>query len=288
MKAIRSIAVIGATGMLGRPVTHILKKNGFSVTAVVRDMSKAQRTLNADVYLQKGNLQDVQSLQTAFRDVDYVYLSLSTSPYEKDADFKTEIDGVENVIEAARRTRIKRIGFLSSLVKDYSDNHWWIFDIKREAVRLLLESDIPSTIFYPSNFYENLSGLQMSGNKLFLAGNQVTKSWWIGSQDYGNQVTQAFLQDHDENREYPAQGPQPFNFEEAADEFIKHYKKAQLKKLKIPLWPLQMLKPFSKKIDFQYHIINAINHYDEPFCSEKTWDDLGKPQQTLGDFAGKF
>lgn len=285
MKTIRTIAVIGATGMLGRHVTHQLKKEGFAVTAVVRDMQKAQRKLHPEISLHQADLKKTGSLQTAFRDVDYVYLSLSTGPHEKKADFKTEIDGVQNVIEAAKRTGIKRIGFLSSLVKDYAEMDWWVFDIKREAVRLLLESEIPATIFYPSNFFENITELQMSGKRIFLAGNQVTKSWWIGTRDYGRQVAAAFRQDHQENREYTIQGPEPFNFEEAADEFIRYYPKKKLKKLKVPVWPLKLMGSISASANFQYNIIHAINHYDEQFASEKTWEELGKPRQKLRGFA---
>lgn len=289
MNTIQTIAVVGATGMLGAHVTKILKNQGYSVTAVVRDMQKAQRKLGAGTYLSKGNLQDKSSLRTAFTDVDFVYLSLSTTPGEKDNDFKTEIDGVRNVIEAAKSARVKRIGHLSSLVKNYKDTGWWVFDVKEEACRILKEADIPVTIFYPSNFFENLSELQLKGNRLMLAGDQVTKSWWIGTKDYGMQVANAFRKDrdHNEDREYTIQGPEPYNMEEAADEFIKHHPNPNLRKFKAPLGGFKLLKPFSAKIDFQYNILYAINHYDEQFQSDDTWEKLGKPEQSLAKWAAE-
>jgi len=289
MNTIRSIAVVGATGMLGAPVTKTLKQEGFSVTAVVRDMQKAHRKLGTGFYLSKGDLRDRNSLRTAFADVDYVYLSLSTAPDEKSSDFKTEIDGLKNVIEAAKSARVKRIGMLSSLVKDYDDIDWWVFDIKREACKILLEADIPATIYYPSNFYENLSELQLKGNRVMLAGDQTTQSWWIAASDYGKQITESFRVDgeHSENREYTVQGPEPFSMEKAADEFIRHYSGKKLKKMKAPMWMFKLLKPFSEKIDFQYHIISAINQYDEHFQSEETWKALGKPETTLAEWTKK-
>jgi len=288
MNRIKTIAVIGATGMLGAPVTNILKKEGFAVTAVVRDPAKGSNRLVQNIHIQKGDLRDKSTLKHAFENVDYIYLSLSTDHSEKNEDFKTEINGLKNVIQAAEESGVKRIGMLSSLVKDYDGIDWWVFDIKRKACKILLDCDIPATIFYPSNFYENLAVLQMKGNRLFLAGDQVTKSWWIGTKDYGKQVAAAFRQEHTENREYPVQGTEPYNFEEAADLFIKHYKPVNLKKSKTPLWILKTLKPFSPKIDFQYNILYAINHYRETFLSEQTWEDLGKPQQTLAEFAESF
>ncbi|WP_340105168.1 SDR family oxidoreductase [Rhodohalobacter sp. 8-1] len=280
---IRSIAVVGATGMLGAPVTKILKQEGFSVTAVVRDMQKAQRKLGAGFYLSKGNLKDKNSLRTAFTDVDYVYLSLSTAPDEKNKRFKTEIDGLKNVIEAAKSARVKRIGMLSSLVKDYDGFDWWVFDIKREACKILLDADIPATIFYPSSFFENLTNLQLKGKRVVMAGEQTTKSWWIAANDYGKQVAESFRvnKNHNENREYPVQGPEPYSMEEAIDQFIKHYPGKTLKKSKAPMWVFSLLKPFSASIDFQYHILSAINQYDEQFQSEHTWETLGKPETHL-------
>lgn len=289
MNTIQTIAVVGATGMLGAPVTKVLKNQGFSVTAVVRDMQKAQRKLGAGTYLFKGNLRDRASLRTAFVDVDFIYLSLSTKPEEKKSDFKTEIDGLKNVIEAAKSARIKRIGFLSSLVKDYKATNWWVFDVKNEACRILKEADIPATIFYPSSFYENLSYYQLKGNRVLLAGDQVTESWWIGAWDYGMQVANAFRIDcdHMENCEYSIQGPEPFNMEAAVDEFIRHHPNPKLKKSKAPLSVFRLLKSFSATIDFQYHILNAINHYDERFQSDETWETLGKPEQRLAEWAAE-
>jgi uncharacterized protein YbjT (DUF2867 family) len=284
---IRSIAVIGATGMLGAPVTKILKRENFSVTAVVRDMQKAQRKLGAGFYLSKATLEDKNSLRTAFADVDYVYLSLSTAPGEKNSSFKTEIDGLQNVIEAAISARVKRIGMLSSLVKNYDGFDWWMFDIKNQACQMLLDADIPATIFYPSNFFENLTELQLKRNRVLLAGDQSTKSWWISAGDYGRQVAESFRinSDHTGNREYSIQGPEPFSMEEAADEFIRNYSGKQLKKVKAPMWIFKLLKPFSADMDFQYHILTAINNYDETFQSEETWKTLGKPETTLAEWA---
>lgn len=286
---IRSIAVIGATGMLGAPVTKVLKQENFSVTAVVRDMQKAQRKLGAGFYLSKATLEDKHSLRTAFADADYVYLSLSTAPDEKNSEFKTEIDGLQNVIDAAISARVKRIGMLSSLVKNYNGFDWWVFDIKRQACQILLDADIPATIYYPSNFFENLTELQLKGNRVLLAGEQKTQSWWISAADYGQQVAKSFRvdSDHTNNREYIIQGPHPFNMEEAADEFIQHYTGKQLKKAKAPMWIFKLAKPFSAEMDFQYHILTAINHYDETFEAEETWNTLGKPETTLAQWAEK-
>lgn len=285
MRTINSIAVIGATGMLGTPVTGQLYNAGFKIRVMARDTEKAQKKLPAGVEIIKGDVKDVNSLQKAFQGMDAIYVSLSTYPNEKNTTFQTENQGVQNIIKAAEKTGIRRIGYLSSLVQEYDGFDWWVFDIKRKAIGLLKSSSIPVTIFYPSNFYENLSELQLRGSKVMLVGDQITKSWWIGAHDYGKQVARSFRIQDDEDKEYPIQGPEPYNFEEAADIFIEHYQPKQLKKMKAPLWIFKHLGWFSGEFDFQYHILYAINHYDEQFQSEKTWQELGKPQTTLPVFS---
>lgn len=181
--------------MLGAPVTKVLKNENFSVTAVVRDMQKAQRKPGAGYYLSKAALEDRYSLRSAFTDADFVYLNLSTAPDEKNKAFKTGIDGLQNIIGAAISARVKRIGMLSSLVKSYDGFNWWVFDIKKKACQMLLDSDIPATVFHSSNFYENLTDLQLKGTHVMLAGEQKTQSWWIAANDYGRQVANSFRVD---------------------------------------------------------------------------------------------
>jgi uncharacterized protein YbjT (DUF2867 family) len=285
----QTIAIVGATGMLGSHTTRVLQTEGFNIIVVARNVDMAELMFqNSGVEIRRADLKQPDTLREAFKGADFLYLNLSTDPLEQRQSFKTEIDGVSNAINAAIDSGIRRIGFLSSLVKDYTGSGWWVFDIKREAVRLLLNCSVPVTIFYPSNFYENMPELQMKGSRIMLAGDQVTKSWWVGTSDYGRQVAAAYRQEHSENREYPIQGPEPFSFEEAAREFIKYYKPAKLRISKAPIWIFRLIKPFSKIVDFQYNILNAINHYDETFVSQKSWDELGKPEQSLKQFAESF
>jgi uncharacterized protein YbjT (DUF2867 family) len=279
-----SVVVIGATGMLGAPVTNGFVRERLNVTALVRSPEKAGIKLHTDIRIQKGDLTDKESLVTAFKGKDSVYLNLSTGPKEKDQSFKTEIDGIQNVIEAAGKTGIKRIGYLSSLVSQYQGIDWWVFDMKRKACRMLLDSDIPVTIFYPSNFFENFPAYHMVGNQLILFGEQKSKSWWVGTKDYAKQASNALKQNHNENREYPVQGHEPMSYGEAAEVFSSHYSYKKLKKRIIPLKALKMLGKFSARMDYTYNLLYAINHFDEQFQSEITWRELGKPRLRLAEF----
>jgi uncharacterized protein YbjT (DUF2867 family) len=285
---IKKIAVIGATGMLGKPVTKELMKAGFEVTALVRDITKATHDLPGKIKLISGNIKYRQDLERLMAGQDALYLNLNLKPEERKKNFHTETDGLKVVLEIAKKTGIKRIGFISSLAMRYQDMnhfHWWVFDIKREAVRLIKFSGIPYTIFYPSTFIENFDGVYRQGNKMLLAGKSLHKMHFISAEDYARQVARSFQILTSENKEYTVQGPEPFTADEAVAEFVKHYKKEKLTISKAPLPLLKFFGLFMQKFHYGSRIIEALNNYPEKFESENTWSELGKPVTTIRDFA---
>jgi len=280
----KKILVIGATGMLGTPVTIELDKAGFEVTSMVRNMKKAKKMLPESIRLMEGNLESIADLEAACQHQDYVYLSLSTAPNEKNKAFKTEIEGIQNVIHAAKKTRIQRIGYLSSIIRRFQGFDWWVFDIKNLAVDLLKGADVPTTIYNASNFFENLTGQMLAGSNVLLIGKQETQSWWISGHDYGKMVATSFQADEGD-QEYTIQGPKPYSFDGAVDVFVEHYLHKKLAKRRAPLWFMKLAGKVSAQANFGWHITEAINQYPEQFEGEEAWEKLGKPNTTLGEFA---
>ena len=58
MSDIHKVAVIGATGMLGIPVTQALVAAGYAVTALVRNAPSARRVLPPEVALVEADARD--------------------------------------------------------------------------------------------------------------------------------------------------------------------------------------------------------------------------------------
>ena len=279
------IIVIGATGMLGRPVTKKLIEAGYEVTIGSRDPAKVRGFDQAKKV--RADLFDPASLREAFRGQDALYLNLSVNRGAGRAGPHQETDGLRNAIEAARAEGVKRIGFISSLVKNYQGMDgfsWWEFDVKNEAVRILRESGLPHLIFYPSSFMENFTGEQLSGKKILIPGKSRQKMWFIAGDDYGEMVAKAFALPEGESREYPVQGLEPFTYEEAAEVFVENYP-GELRISRPPVWPLRLAGLVSPKMRDLWSIVYALNHYPEKFESEETWKELGKPKITLAEFA---
>ncbi len=285
---VKNILVIGATGMLGKPVTKELANSGFTVSALVRNPEKAKKELPANIKLIKGDISSEKDLVNAMQGQDAVYLSLSIKQNEKKSAFHSEQEGMQNVIKAAKQQNIKRIGYLSSLVMFYQGMNgfnWWVFELKHNAVKMLKESGIPSTIFYPSNFMESLAGMYKQGKMLMLAGKSSYPMYFISAFDYGKQVAKSFSILSDENKEYVVQGTEAFNADDAVKLFKSHYKKEKLFISKAPLGMIKFFGMFTTKMNYGAHILDALNNYPEKFEAETTWKELGKPQMTIKKYS---
>jgi nucleoside-diphosphate-sugar epimerase len=285
----QKILFIGASGMLGKPVALELMRAGFPVTFLARDVEKMKKLFpNAAVV--KGDVFDIASLETAMAGQEIVYLNLSVAQSSKKTEPQPEREGINNIIEAAKKTNIKRIVYLSSLIKNYEGMNgfkWWAFEIKHAAVNAIKKSGLNYSIFYPSTFMECLDKQMLQGTRIMLAGKSEAPMWFIAGKDYGVQVAWAMKKAGDTNQEYVVQGLEPYTSDEAAKVFIQNVK-SNIKIMKTPLAPLKYLGIFNQRMNYAYHICEALNKYPEKFESENTWNELGKPSITLADYAASL
>jgi uncharacterized protein YbjT (DUF2867 family) len=286
---IKKVAFIGATGVLGNPVALELDRAGFEITALVRNVAKAQNILPNSIHLLEGNLEKNADLQKLLQGKDALYLNLNLNPKLSRNAFHPEREGLIQILPLAKKAGIKRIALISSLVMHYqgmNNFNWWIFDLKHHAVKMVRACGIPYTIFYPSTFFENFISQYRQGNKIMLIGKSQCKQWFIGAEDFGRQVARSFRTTDAECREYPIQGLDPYLTHEAAEIFIKNSTK-KIKVTHLPMGILRVIAFFNNKASYGYHIINALNHYPETFQSQLTWDQLGQPLLTLKEFASR-
>ena len=285
----QKILFIGASGMLGKPVALELLRAGFQLSLLARDVEKMQKLFpNTDVFL--GDVFDEPSLEAAMKGHEIVYINLSVAQSSKKSDKQPEREGINNIIEAAKKAGVKRIAYLSSLIKNYEGMNgfrWWAFQLKQAAVNAIKRSGLHYSIFYASTFMECLDQQMLQGSRLMLAGNSVAQMWFIAGKDYGVQVAWALKKAGDANQEYHIQGLEPYTVDEAAKIFCDHYK-SPVKPMKAPLGPIKILGLFNQRMNYAFHICEALNKYPEKFESKKTWEDLGKPSTTLADYAASL
>ena len=73
----KQILILGATGMLGQPVTYRLAKMGFRVRALVRNREKALQMFGYEIEMVQGSALNKEDIQAAMAECDAVHLSLS-------------------------------------------------------------------------------------------------------------------------------------------------------------------------------------------------------------------
>lgn len=283
----KKIAIIGATGMLGQPVTKEFMKAGFEVCILARDTHKAKQIFGSSIQVFEANIKDIDKISQFLKGQDGLYLNLSVEQKSSKSDFQAEREGLDNILKIAKEANIKRIGYLSSLVQFYqgqSGFNWWVFDIKQKAVDKIKNSGIPYSIFYPSTFMESFDkGAYRQGNRIALAGVSKHKMFLISGNDYGKQVVKAFQLDNG-NHDYIVQGQEGFTADEAAKYYIENYKKDKVKIIKAPLFVLKFLGLFTNKFNYGANIVEALNNYPEKFEAEETWKILGKPNTRFIDY----
>ncbi|MBO0951668.1 SDR family oxidoreductase [Fibrella forsythiae] len=283
-----TIAIIGATGMLGQPVTRTLLAAGYTVRIIARHVAAAKRLFPAAEVV-FGDLKKPESLPAALAGCAVTYLSLSVRQTEKPTDFHTETDGLRHLLAAAKVAGVKRVAYLSSIVMRYQSMNgfnWWVFRIKHEAVALIKASGLDYSIFYPSNFMETMLTTQRMGPLVLVVGSSEVKPWFISAKNYGKQVARALqIAQAGQPQEYVIQGPEPVTQLTAAQRLAVSYTRSKLMVLEIPLAMLRFGQLVSQQADYGVHIAEALNSYPEQFEAERTWPHLGKTTLPINSFA---
>lgn len=281
----KKVTVIGATGMIGIPVTRELVKAGYEVTALVRDIDKARLILPKEVKLVKGDLNDKTSIVEALKNADGLYINISTRPNDKESGFNPEREGLDNILTAARETNVRQIAYLSSFLARNYKKDWWVMMAKKESITKVKKAGLPFTIFYPANFMENFKNGMVQGKKITIIGKPKYKSWWIAGEDFGKQVAASFQTPLSLNKEYPVQGPEPLDMIEAANIYTKNFSKEKLTVGSMPMGLFKFLAIFIAQLKFVTKLMEVMLENKETFESQVTWDELGKPDITIEKFA---
>ncbi|MFV2013966.1 MAG: NmrA family NAD(P)-binding protein [Candidatus Heimdallarchaeota archaeon] len=101
----RSVAVLGATGVLGKAVVDELIKANFSVKILVRDIEKYKSLYPSEnfpgkVNVVQGDLDTNQSLATVLEFVDIIFVCFNTEFYKWESDMIRWIDRIANLASA--------------------------------------------------------------------------------------------------------------------------------------------------------------------------------------------
>jgi dihydroflavonol-4-reductase len=110
--------VMGASGYLGSHVTRQLAERGDRVRVWVRTTSSSRAFDHLPVTQCRGDLSDAQSLAHAMRDVATIFYCIvdpRPSLHDPAPLFRTNVESLPHVLDAALRARVRRFIFCSTI-----------------------------------------------------------------------------------------------------------------------------------------------------------------------------
>ena len=160
-----NIAIIGATGNIGRRILAEALSRGHKVRAIVRPESREKLNVESSVTIAEGDIFDEVELAGVL-DKDDVVISAYNPPSNKTQEF---VAGVRAQLDAVRRSGAKRfimVGGAGSLqvkpglqlmdVPDFPEDYRSIARVHRDALQMLGEvEDVNWTNVSPSMSIES-------------------------------------------------------------------------------------------------------------------------------------
>jgi len=166
----KKIAVTGASGLIGNNVCRHLIKEGYQLKVLIRNTDDHGLTRLKLEHI-KGDLLIPESLDELLHDVDIVvHLAgkVSIYPSEREVIFKTNVEGVKNIISACKKNKIKKLIHFSSIhahkgfgpdvpineQTPYCDEHSAAYDYsKAQGEKLVIDArdqDLSTVILNPT------------------------------------------------------------------------------------------------------------------------------------------
>lgn len=210
----KTVLVVGATGMLGRPVAERLRADGYRVRALVRDLQRARSILGDGVECVAGDVGDATALKAAVAGCIGVHVSLKAGPARGEPE-RVERDGTARVVAAAAEAGVERITYLSGCY--VTPEHAAGSEAeaaKLGAERAIEENGVPYTIFKPTYFMETLA-LQVQGRLGVLLGRQPHPLRMVAAEDYAALVSKALATPEAAGRRLYVFGPEAITLREA-------------------------------------------------------------------------
>jgi uncharacterized protein YbjT (DUF2867 family) len=208
------VLVVGATGMLGRPVVERLSADGSGVRVLARDPESARSLLGKGVEYVGGAVEDGASLGRALEGCRAVHVSLKAGPQPGDPE-RVEPQGTTRVAEAAARAGLERITYLSGCyVGSEHTRDSEAETAKLGAERAIEASGVPFTIFKPTYFMETLP-LHVQGPFGMVLGRQPHPLRMVAADDYARMVSAALRTPESSGLHLYVFGPEPLTISEA-------------------------------------------------------------------------
>ncbi len=277
----QTILVIGATGTVGAPVARQLRDDGYHVRLLVRDPARAAAQLGSGFEYIQGSVEDHEVVKQALSGCTGAHLSLQAGSKPEDIK-RVEYLGAMRVVELAAEQHLAHLTYVSGMfVGAEASSAVLDAQAKRGVEQALQQSGIPSTIFRPTYFMDNLPK-HLQGKRAMLLGKQPHPLHLVAASDFGRMVSQAFQAASAANKTFYIQGPEALTLEEALRLYCSLLE-PEAKVTTIPLWLMSVMDTLflGKRMRRTLQMMQVLRHTGELGDPSEANRILGAPTTTL-------
>ena len=270
------ILVIGATGLLGRPVVERLAKSGRTVRVLTRSAEEVHKMFGRAVEIAEGSATSIDDVRAAMAGCDAAHINLSPA---------SEYTATRHVIEVADG-QLDRLGYVSATTLS-EENRWFDrADVKIRTEQLVRDSGLPYAIFCPTWVMETLQNFIRGGKwAIVVDGKNPPPLHFFAAADFGRMVAASYEDDRALGKRLYIYGPEGITLSDAMDRFAAAcYPEARV--IHLRLWQARLLAKVIRNAELAevtelIAYLDIAGEHGEPALANELY---GAPAITLDDW----
>ena len=193
---------------------------------MVRNIEKAQASVEESVELVQGDVTDLDSLEKAMTDCYGVHISVGGDVDQLSA---------ENVSKLAPKLGVERITYISGATA-FKENRWFpMIAQKLNAEKVIRDSGVAYTVFCPTWPMEMLMRFARGGQP-FMMGKQPNPIHWFAVDDLSRMVEIAYQKETAANKRFFIHGPQGMTLRQALERYCEVFHPDGKPVSVMPIW----------------------------------------------------
>lgn len=272
----KRVLLLGATGMLGKPVADHLNENGFKVRILARDAAKARDLFSDSFEVYEGDVKEMGSLEIALDGCYGAHISVGG---------EADLISAENVAGLAARLGLSHLTYVSGSTV-CEENGWFPMTAQKLlAETAVRDSGVPYTIFCPTWPMEQLPRF-VSGGRATLIGDRPMPWRWFASNDMGRMVANAYHDEAAQGKRLFIHGPEKIPMKEALELYCQTFH-PEIES--VTVLPIEMARSMAEStgnhmLGFFAELMAYFQQSGEPGDPSEANQILGAPTTTLAEW----
>nr|QUE28501.1 Ycf39 [Porphyrostromium boryanum] len=211
-----TLAIIGATGTLGRQIVREALNEGYQVKCLVRNIRKATFLKEWGAELVYADLSIPETIPSAIYGTTAIIDAATSRPSDEYSSEVVDLEGKKILIKAAKVAQIKRYVFFSFMNKE-SYSTIPLIEQKIEIERELKDSGIDYTIFYLAGFFQGLINqyaIPILENRSIWVTKESAPIGYMDTQDVAKFTIRSLSLVSAENKSFSLAGPKTWTSQE--------------------------------------------------------------------------